>query len=72
MLPRESRPPDVQVGTDSVIVRLFKTPALCAMLIQNVLIGITFYGFVSYVPIYYQSVGQWSPILSAALMVPLV
>jgi hypothetical protein len=42
------------------------------MLIQNILIGITFYGILYYMPIYYQSVRQWNPLLSAALIVPLV
>ena len=43
-------------------VRLFKTLALCAMLIQNILIGITYYGILYYMPVYYQT----------ALIVPLV
>lgn len=52
--------------------RLFKTPPLCAMLAQNVLIGITYYGMLYYLPIYYQSVRGFSPLTSAVLMVPLV
>ncbi len=42
------------------------------MLVQNVLIGITFYGILYYMPVYYQTIRGWSPILSAALIVPLV
>lgn len=42
------------------------------MLIQNILIGITFYGILYYMPIYYQTIRQWRPVLSAALIVPLV
>ena len=53
-------------------VRLFKTLALCAMLIQNILIGITYYGILYYMTVYYQTVRQWSPLKSAALIVTLV
>jgi hypothetical protein len=40
------------------------------VLARNALIGITYYGILYYKPIYYQYVRQWSPLLSAALMVP--
>ncbi|KAH8653218.1 major facilitator superfamily domain-containing protein [Tricladium varicosporioides] len=52
-------------------LRLFTTPALSAMLLQNIFIGITYYGILYYLPIYFQTVRQWSPLLSAALIVPL-
>lgn len=52
--------------------RLFQTGALCAMLVQNFLIGITYFGLSFYLPVYYQSVHGYSVLMSAALVIPLV
>lgn len=54
------------------LVRLFKNPALAAMLIQNFLIGIVFYSLLYYLPIYYQSALQMDLLTSAALLIPIV
>ncbi|KAK4446636.1 MFS general substrate transporter [Podospora aff. communis PSN243] len=52
--------------------RLFKNPALAAMLIQNFLIGIVFYALVYILPIYFQTAREMSILVSAALIVPIV
>ncbi|KAK6383958.1 hypothetical protein LTS17_003250 [Exophiala oligosperma] len=53
-------------------LRLFKNPALGAMLIQNFLIGIVFYSLLYYLPIYYQSARRMSLLTSAAMIIPIV
>lgn len=53
-------------------VRLFKNPALAAMLIQNFLIGIVFYSLLYYLPIYFQTARHESVLTSAALVLPIV
>lgn len=53
-------------------LHLFKIPAVCAILIQNFLFGIVYYSNLYYLPIYYQNVRQYSPLLSAALTIPFV
>lgn len=55
-----------------VAVRLFKNPALAAMLVQNFLIGIVFYSLLYFLPIYYQTARQMGLIESAALILPIV
>ncbi|KAJ9134094.1 Major facilitator superfamily domain-containing protein [Pleurostoma richardsiae] len=52
--------------------RLFKNPALAAMLIQNFLIGIVFYSLLYYLPIYFQSAREIGVLTSAALVLPIV
>jgi hypothetical protein len=53
-------------------LHLFHNPAVCAILIQNFLYGIVYYSHLYYLPIYYQNVRQYSPLLSAALIIPMV
>ena len=53
-------------------LHLFKNPAICAILVQNLLFGIVYYSYLYYLPIYYQNVRQYSPLLSAALTIPFV
>ncbi|TVY53774.1 putative transporter C3H1.06c [Lachnellula cervina] len=53
-------------------LHLFKIPAVCAIIIQNFLFGIVYYSHLYYLPVYYQNVRQFSPILSAALTLPFV
>jgi uncharacterized membrane protein len=52
--------------------RLFKNPALTAMLIQNFLIGIVFYSLVYIFPIYFKTAREMSILVAAALIVPIV
>jgi MFS family permease len=51
---------------------VYKNPAVCAILIQNFLFGLVYYSNLYYLPIYYQNVRQFSPLLSAALTIPVV
>jgi hypothetical protein len=53
-------------------LHLFRNKAVCVILIQNFLFGIVYYSHLYYLPIYYQNVRQYSPILSAALTIPFV
>ncbi|KAE8453378.1 hypothetical protein EG329_010239 [Mollisiaceae sp. DMI_Dod_QoI] len=53
-------------------LHLFKNPAILAIMIQNILFGIVYYSHLYYLPIYYQNVRQYSPLLSAALTIPFV
>lgn len=53
-------------------LHLFKIPAVCAILIQNLLFGIVYYSHLYYLPIYYENARQFSPLLSAILTIPLV
>jgi len=55
-----------------VAVHLFQIRAVCTILTQNFLFGVVYYGVLYYLPIYYQNVRQFSPIVSAALTVPVV
>lgn len=53
-------------------LNLFKNPAVFAILTQNFLFGIVYYSHLYYLPIYYQNVRQYSPLMSAALTIPFV
>ncbi|TVY85316.1 putative transporter [Lachnellula suecica] len=53
-------------------LHLFKIPAVGAIIAQNFLFGIVYYSHLYYLPIYYQNVRRFSPLLSAALIIPFV
>lgn len=53
-------------------LHLFINVPVCAILIQNFLLGIVYYAHLYYLPIYYQNARQFSPTLSAALTIPFV
>ncbi|KUI65773.1 hypothetical protein VM1G_01372 [Cytospora mali] len=53
-------------------LRLFKKPALAAMMAQNFLIGLAYYSIMYYLPLFYQIARQMSVIQSALLILPLV
>jgi hypothetical protein len=53
-------------------LRLYKDPAVCAILIQNFLFGIVYYSHLYYLPIYYQNTRQFSHLSSATLTIPFV
>lgn len=55
-----------------VPMRMFKTPAVAAILLQNLLFGYVYYSELYYLPIYFQNVRRVSPVASAALLTPLV
>ncbi|WVF66413.1 hypothetical protein IAT40_001153 [Kwoniella sp. CBS 6097] len=52
--------------------RLLLNRNVCLIVIQTWLVGIVFYGGIYFVPLYLQNVLGYSPILSAALLLPLV
>lgn len=53
-------------------LHLFRNPPVCAILVQNFLFGIVYYSQLYFLPIYYQNARQWSPLKSAALIIPFV
>jgi MFS family permease len=53
-------------------LHLFKNPAIFAILLQNFLYGIVYYSHLYYLPVYYQNIRGYSPLLSAALTIPFV
>jgi predicted MFS family arabinose efflux permease len=53
-------------------LHLFKIPAVCAILVQNLLFGIVYYSHLYYLPIYYENARKFSPLLSAVLTIPFV
>ncbi|WRT68119.1 uncharacterized protein IL334_005094 [Kwoniella shivajii] len=52
--------------------RLLKNRNVCLLLLQTWLVGIVYYGGIYFVPLYLQNVRGNTPILSAALLLPLV
>lgn len=74
MFPRE--PPYLTHVLKAVLmcqkVRLFKKPALAAMMVQNFLIGLAYYSIMYYLPIFYQTARQMTVIQSALLILPIV
>lgn len=54
------------------LVRLFRITPVSAILAQNYLFGIVYYSELYYLPIYYQNVRGWNPLIAAALTIPLV
>ncbi|PLB47082.1 C6 transcription factor [Aspergillus steynii IBT 23096] len=51
---------------------LFKNKVVCALFLQSFLLGAVYQSYLYYLPLYYQNVREWSPIVSAALTSPLV
>jgi MFS family permease len=56
----------------SFTVRLFRSPAVSAILAQNFLYGIVYYSILYYLPIYFQAVRRFTPLASAALQITVV
>lgn len=54
------------------LVRLFRITPVSAILAQNYLFGIVYHSELYYLPIYYQNVRGWNPLIAAALTIPLV
>lgn len=53
-------------------LHLFKNSPVCAILIQNFLLGVVYYSHLYFLPIYYQNARLFTPIKSAALTIPFV
>ncbi|EOD50157.1 putative mfs protein [Neofusicoccum parvum UCRNP2] len=51
---------------------LFKNIPVAVMVFQNFFYGATYYAYLYYLPIYYQNVRDWSPLISACLTIPIV
>jgi MFS family permease len=52
-------------------VSLFKHAPVCVMLLQNMFFGIVYYSQLYYLPLFFQNARRMSPLLSAALVLPL-
>lgn len=59
------------VLTGNAVV-FFKNKVLCALFLQSFLLGAVFQSYLYYLPLYYQNARGWSPIVSAALISPMV
>ena len=51
---------------------MFKKPSVAAMMAQSFLVGTIYYTYIYFLPLYFQNVRGYSPLLSAALQLPLV
>lgn len=51
-------------------VSLFKSAPVCVMLLQNLFFGIVYYSQLYYLPLFFQNARRMSPLLSAALVLP--
>jgi hypothetical protein len=53
-------------------IYVFKNGAVASILVQNFFFGIIFYGYLYYLPLYWQNVRRFTPLKSAYLTIPLV
>lgn len=53
-------------------LRLYRAPHCWALYLQTFLIGLAYFGNFFYLPIYFQSVLRYSPLVSGALILPVV
>lgn len=53
-------------------LRLYQAPHCWALYLQTALIGLVYYGNFFYLPIYFQSILRYSPLVSGALILPVV
>ena len=51
---------------------MYRKPSVAAMLLQSFLLGVCYYSYLYYLPIYYQNVKGYSVLMSAVLLLPLV
>lgn len=51
---------------------MFKIPSVAAMLAQSFFLGASYYSYLYFLPLYYQNVKGYSPLVSAALLLPIV
>lgn len=52
-------------------VSMFRNPAVAVLLVQNLLFGIVYYSQLYYLPLFFQNALQLSPLVSAALILPI-
>jgi MFS family permease len=53
-------------------VSVFKNVPVAAILLQNFFFGMIFYGYIYYLPLYFQNVRRFEPLKSAYMTIPLV
>lgn len=53
-------------------LRLYRAPHCWALYLQTFLIGLAYFGNFFYLPIYFQSVRRYSPLVSGALILPVI
>lgn len=53
-------------------LRLYRAPHCWALYLQTFLIGLAYFGNFFYLPIYFQSILQYSPLVSGALILPII
>lgn len=51
---------------------MFANRAVCTLLVQSFLLGWVYQSYLYYLPLYYQNARQYSPIVSAALTIPVL
>ncbi|GAB7354796.1 hypothetical protein MBLNU459_g5189t1 [Dothideomycetes sp. NU459] len=51
---------------------MYRKPSVAAMLLQSFLLGCSYYSYLYYLPLYYQNVHGYTPLISAVLLLPLV
>lgn len=51
---------------------MFRKPSVAAMLAQSMLLGMCYYSYIYFIPLYLQNVKGLSPLLSAVMLLPLV
>ena len=71
MMPREFHPTSVPLESLTRSVSLFKSAPVCVMLLQNLFFGIVYYSQLYYLPLFFQNARDMSPLLSAALVLPI-
>jgi MFS family permease len=49
---------------------MFRNPAVAVILVQNLLFGVVYYSQLYYLPLFFQNALQLSPLISAALLLP--
>ncbi|KAL4905933.1 hypothetical protein BDW74DRAFT_167572 [Aspergillus multicolor] len=50
----------------------FRSKIICALFLQTFLLGMVYQSYLFYLPLYYQNAREWSPIVSAGLIAPMV
>ncbi|PWY76000.1 putative MFS transporter [Aspergillus sclerotioniger CBS 115572] len=50
----------------------FKNRTVAALLVQTFLLGASYQSYMYYLPLYFQNARQWSPFVSAAMILPMV
>lgn len=71
MMPSKFLSSGVSPWSEKFLVSIFKNVPIAAVLIQNFMFGMIFYGYIYYLPLYFQNVRRFTSLKSALLTVPL-